>query len=182
MNWTESHSPKMRARATNRRRNCPQCRGPQDGPFLRGADRVTAAVLVTKLQKLQRLQVLSGSLCPFGVPPCAVANSGALDFCGLPAGCLSPAVPCFLRYRGPRKPAWIKAVPYVPCVPCRKSGWPNFAGCCAGSLRNGITRFGALPHPWGRVKSPGLQGLRPSGFPNFCVRKFQGVGVSVDGG
>lgn len=33
---------------------------------------------------------------------------------------LSPMSPTDQKYRGPRKPAWIGLVPYVPCVPYKK--------------------------------------------------------------
>lgn len=101
-------------------------------PRTLGADLVAAAAFVTKLQKLQRLQALPGPCFRLGLSPCVFIHSGASDSGGLHGGGLSPTVPCFLRYRGPRKPAWIKAVPYVPCVPYRKSEWLNFARCCAG--------------------------------------------------
>ena len=92
---------------------------------LLGAGLVAAAASVTKLHRPRRRQGLPGSLCPLGLSPWARAQLCPLDGGALRGDGLSPAVPGFLRYRGPRKPAWIGAVPYVPCVPYRKSGWPT---------------------------------------------------------
>ena len=45
---------------------------------------------------------------------------------------LSPVSPTWSRCRGLRKPAWMLAVPYVPCVPYRKSGLANFDAASVG--------------------------------------------------
>ena len=54
---------------------------------------------------------------------------------------LSPMSPTHAKYRGPLKPAWIGLVPCVPCVPYRKSSWPNSCCIVGASLCYEVTWF-----------------------------------------
>lgn len=62
-------------------------------------------------------------------------------------GGLSPVSPTQSQCRGLRKPAWMLAVPYVPCVPYRKIGLANFDAASGCGLVTALPEF----EPLGRV-------------------------------
>lgn len=91
-----------------------------------GAGLVAAAPCVTKLQKLQRLQVLPGSLCPLGLLPPRSCTFRCVGLRRTSCGLFVPCCPLLSQIPGTAQTRMDKGCPLCPLCPLQKKRVAEF--------------------------------------------------------